>query len=344
MLQDGHIMSRPVSKLIDLDIDEVSVVDRGANQHSLIAFSKSLMTEGIEASEESMADDVLVFDEAGQEVDVDTLEHGSTVFDAEGHEYVFVEDGEESDDDDIAVEEIEAEDEDDESEVEVPDEMLAKSAYSNFTRGLKAGVGGWKEPGANKAAQFAGRNRKKIAAGAAGAAALTGGALMSHETSKSLGDSVIEQLSKAVTDAERDEIVAKALNEVEILKAEAAEARAWAEAEHDARVTEAFISKAEEYNLPVAPAVLGPILKAVAEVLSEEELDILDEIFTAVGDALYEELGYVGESSNSSVLDQVNAMATEQFGKADYSSEQMTTAMFEANPAAYDAYLAEIGR
>lgn len=330
-------MSRPVSKLIDLDIDEVSVVDRGANQHSLIAFSKS------EASEESMAEDVLVFDEAGQEVDVDTLEHGATVFDAEGHEYVFVEDDEESDDD-LAVEEIDDEDEDEESEV--LEEEMAKSAFTNFTRGLKAGVGGWKEPGASKAAQFAGRNRKKIAAGAGvGAAALTGGALMSHETSKSLGDSVIEQLSKAVTDAERDEIVAKALNEVEILKAEAAEARAWAEAEHDARVTEAFISKAEEYNLPVAPAVLGPILKAVAEVLSEEELDILDEIFTAVGDALYEELGYVGESSNSSVLDQVNAMASEQFGKsADFSSEQMTTAMFEANPAAYDAYLAEIGR
>lgn len=342
-------MSRPVSKLIDLDIDEVSVVDRGANQHSLIAFSKSLMTEGIEVSEESMADDTLVFDEAGQEVDVDTLEHGATVFDAEGHEYVFIEDGEESDDDEIAVEEIEVDTEDEgddeDEESEVPDEVLAKSAYTNFTRGLKAGVGGWKEPGASKAAQFAGRNRKKIAAGAAGAAALTGGALMSHETSKSLGDSVIEQLSKAVTDAERDEIVAKALNEVEILKAEAAEAKAWAEAEHDARVTEAFISKAEEYNLPVAPAVLGPILKAVAEVLSEEELDILDEIFTAVGDALYEELGYVGESSNSSVLDQVNAMASEQFGKsADFSAEQMTTAMFEANPAAYDAYLAEIGR
>jgi hypothetical protein len=287
-----------------------------------------------------MADDVLVFNEAGQEVDTEALEHGDTVFDADGNEYVFIEDGEESDDDDIAVEEIEDEDEDEESDAEVPEEMLAKSAYMDFARGMKASAGG------TKAGQFASRNRKKIAAGAGiGAAALTGGALMSHETSKSLGDSVIEQLSKAVTDAERDEIVAKALNEVEILKAEAAEARAWAEAEHDARVTEAFISKAEEYNLPVAPAVLGPILKAVAEVLSEEELDILDEIFTAVGDALYEELGYVGESSNSSVLDQVNSMAQEQFGKAaDFSSEQMTTAMFEANPAAYDAYLAEIGR
>jgi len=294
-------MSRPISKLIDLDIDEVSVVDRGANQHSLIAFSKSLSNEGTETLEESMPEDVLVFNEAGQEVEVEALEHGDTVFDGEGNEYVFVEDGAEG---------FEAFDDEFDDEV--------GKAYGTYMQDVY---------------------------GAAGDEFLTGGAAVANEPIyKSLGDSVIEELSKAVSDSERDEVIAKALNEVEIFKAEAEEARAWAEAEHDARVTEAFISKAEEYNLPVAPTVFGPILKAVAEVLDEEQLDILDEILSAVGDALYEEIGYIGESSNSSVLDQVNAMVGETVGKSDFSSEQMTTAMFEANPAAYDAYLAEIGR
>ena len=71
---------------------------------------------------------------------------------------------------------------------------------------------------------------------------------------------------------------------------------------------------------------------------------MLDGIFNAVGDALYNEIGYVGESSNSSVLDQVNAMAAEFVGKADTTHAQALTAMFEQNPAAYDAYISETGR
>lgn len=389
MIRD--IMSRPVSKLIDLDIDEVSVVDRGANQHSLIAFSKSLQPGGAEHPEVSMPpEDVLVFDETGEEVAVDELEHGDTVFDAEGNEYVFVED------------EL-----DEDEEIGKAGAPLALTRGSRMQRGaakvrafrdrptsrwspggemssgsrmgLRAQIAGRDAAGrmgqrymtsdARKGATVSGYtfgsdgsvtgvemgrtlNRGLVARDAAivagGAAALGGAAYGGKKArdryAKSLGESVIEELSKAVTDSDRDAIIAKALDEVEIAKAEAAEAMAWAEAEHDARVTEAFISKAAEYNLPVAPAVFGPILKAMAEVLTEEQLDILDDIFTSVGDALYEEIGYVGESSNSSVLDQVNAYADQYVGKSDFSREQMTTAFLEANPAAYDAYLAEMGR
>ena len=40
-------MSR-VRKLTDIEIDEVSVVDRPANQHGLIAFSKSQHGDGFD--------------------------------------------------------------------------------------------------------------------------------------------------------------------------------------------------------------------------------------------------------------------------------------------------------
>ena len=355
MPHDWNIMSRTLSKLVDLDIDEVSVVDRGANQHSLIAFSKSLQSGGVDVSEEPMADDDLVFDESGQEVFVEELEHGDTVFDAEGNEYVFVEDGEE--------------------------EIGKAGAFSAFKTGMRGAEGPW-AAGLNSSANQAGRsgrqagrrvkdrytnlrtsteggrsvmrgsenfrrNRVQDAALGVGGLGLAGaGAYGASKWSggKSLGDSVIEELSKAVTDADRDEVIAKAMDEVEIYKAQAAEALAWAEQEHDVRVTDAFISKAAEYNLPVSPEVLGPILKSIAEVLDEEELDVLDALLSAVGDALYDEIGYVGESSNSSVMDQVDSMAGEYVGKSDFSHAQMTTAMFEANPAAYDAYLSEMGR
>lgn len=358
MPHDWNIMSRTLSKLIDLDIDEVSVVDRGANQHSLIAFSKSLQSGGVDVSEEPMADDDLVFDESGQEVFVEELEHGDTVFDAEGNEYVFVE------------------------EEEVGKTLgtgamgaaraLERMGMSAGGAGRYAGAGAGPSSARDAASAFAprgrlrsaydnannrvfgsgttARRRKRIAGGVAagvGATGVGGGAYgysQREPAMKSLGDSVIEELSKAVTNADRDEVIAKAMDEVEIYKAQAAEALAWAEQEHDVRVTDAFISKAAEYNLPVSPEVLGPILKSIAEVLDEEELDVLDALLSAVGDALYDEIGYVGESSNSSVMDQVDSMAGEYVGKSDFSHAQMTTAMFEANPAAYDAYLSEMGR
>jgi hypothetical protein len=184
------------------------------------------------------------------------------------------------------------------------------------------------------------RNKWKYGGGAA--AAGVGGA--AYGLSKSAGDVVLEALSKAVSDDERDAIISKALSDVEVYKAATEELAEALEAEQDLRVPEAFISKAAEYNLPVSPQVLGPILKAVAEVLDDEQLDILDALFESVGDALYNEVGYVGDTDNVSVLNQVDAMADELVGKADVSKAQAMVAMFEANPAAYEAYLAENGR
>lgn len=159
---------------------------------------------------------------------------------------------------------------------------------------------------------------------------------------KSLGDSVLEQLSKAVTEADREQIIAKALDEVEIAKAEAIAAQEELAYLQDERVTEAFIAKAAEYNLPVSPEVFGPILKAAATVLDEEQLDILDHVLTAAGEAMYEEIGFTGGGANS-VFDQVTGFASEMVTKSagDFTIEQASTAMFAANPEAYDAYIAE---
>lgn len=262
-------MKKPISKLMDLDIDEVSLVDRGANQHSLVSFSKSL-TEA-ESSEEHMNDTIAVFSETGDPVDIDSLNDGDVVYDEDGNALEFQIDDEEDDEADLA------------------------------------------------------------------AAALVG-------VGKSLSESILEDFSKAVTEKDREAVIAKAMDEVSKAQEIAATAIAYAEAERDARMTDAFISKAAEYNLPVSAEVFGPILKSLAESLDESQLEILDNIFNSVGDALYNEIGYVGESSNSSVLDQVNAMASEFIGKADVSHAAAVTAMFADNPAAYDAYISETGR
>lgn len=310
-------MRKPVSKLMDLDIDEVSLVDRGANQHSLVAFSKSL--DEASTMEDSMSVDVAVYSETGEEVDVDTLEHGDTVFDAEGNTYVVV-------------------DEDDDTE----NDEVGKSATSAASVARTARVMG------KRRARQARNMVSDLPAGAKyGAAALAGagaGAAGTAALKKSFQDEILEDFSKAITDRDREQIVVKMADEVAKAHQVAEEALAWAEAEHEARLEEAYIAKAAEYNLPIAPEELGPILKAAASVLTDDQLDTLDRLLGSVSDTFYNEIGYVGGGSNSSVIDQVNALAGEYVGKSDLTREQAITDMLASDPSLYDAYISEMGR
>ena len=128
---------------------------------------------------------------------------------------------------------------------------------------------------------------------------------------KSLGDVLIEELSKS-DQADRQLDMAGALgDEIEKAQQQAAAAIDYAEQLHEERALEAFVSKAAEYNLPVDAYVLGEILKSASQVLDREQLDVLDELFTAIGDDLYDELGAVGGGDNSDILAQVDAYADE---------------------------------
>ena len=340
-------MKKPVSKLVDLEIDEVSVVDRGANQHSLIAFSKSLAAGAYDAEDGMSA---TFIDENGIEVGEEDLEVGDIVVDEDGNEYEIV-----LEDDVDGVEKNAA------SEFALRRLDDAIGAYDKgkkamggaYDKGRKAGRLRYRQ-GRYMASSAYGSARDNVSrnrlaygmagAGAAGAGMGAAGGIAYERTKKSLGDDILDEFSKALTDRDREVVFAKMANEVKKAHATAEEAMSWAEAEHDARLTEVFISKAAEYNLPVDAEVFGPILKSIAQTLDDEDLEVLDALFHAIGDALYDEIGYVGESSNSSVLDQVNAYADDLVTKADVSHAQAMTAMFETNPTAYDAYIAEMGR
>lgn len=241
-----------VKRLFDMEIDEVSIVDRPANQHASILISKA-DKEGSDMPD-GYGDDY---------VDIDDLDVGDIVVDDEGNEW------------EVAYEE----------EPEL------------------AGVGKAHEP--------------------------------------ALGEILLEELSKASSEDERSVIIAKAMNEVEVAKAEAKAANEAMLIERDLRITDEFISKAAEYNLPVESEVLGPILKSMAETLTPDQLDVVDAIFTSVGDTLYDEVGVVGGNSNGSVLDMVNSYADELVTKADIGGAQAVSDIFEANPEAYDQYLQE---
>lgn len=269
-------MPRPRRNLTDMEIDEVSLVDKGANQHAMITIAKR-------ATEEDEMPDL--YNESGSVVDEEALEDGDIVFDAEGNAYQFVADEEGADDDT----KDKAEDKGKEKEL--------------------AGVG--------KSAFF---ERKKT------------------EVKKSgFAESVLEELSKAYTDDDRDKVFAKALGRVEELEKQQAEFEKIAKAERDLRLTREYIAKAAEYNLPVEPQELGPVLYRMAESMSYEDCSVIAKCLEAAGDMLFQEIGYQGGGDNMDIMSAVEAKAIE-IGKS--ASPQNVQTVFDQNPAAYDEYLA----
>ena len=297
------VMTKSVKRLFDLEIDEISLVDRPANQHGLVAIAKR--------DEDNMPG---IFDPDGNAVAEESLEHGDVVYDEAGNEYVYVEE-----------DQAEAED----SYQDQNDLVSVGKASPLQARGMAGYI---------KGAEWLGKNKKAVgAAGATGAAGFGAGRM-----SKGLGESVYEALSKALNDGDRDVVVSKLAEEVEVTKAENDSLRQQIEALSEARLDDEYLEIAKGYNLPVHPVRLANILKSAAATMEDEDLAELDRLLTAQSD-LYDELGSNGSAATSAILDQVQAMALETVGKSDVSVEQATVALFEANPAAYDEYLVEKG-
>src|SRR3954470_3622918 len=91
-------MARPVRRLTNMEIDEISLVDKGANQHAMITIAKR-------APEEELMPEL--YNEDGELLDETTLEHGDVVFDEDGQAYEFIEDDElEDNEDEHVLEEV----------------------------------------------------------------------------------------------------------------------------------------------------------------------------------------------------------------------------------------------
>lgn len=82
-----------MSKLVDMNFDEVSFVKKGANQYSKVSIAKSL-----ESEEKNMSGEL--FNEDGSVVDPEDLNEGDVVFDQEGNEFKVTAEADDNDDDD----------------------------------------------------------------------------------------------------------------------------------------------------------------------------------------------------------------------------------------------------
>lgn len=334
-----------VKGLSDIEIDEVSLVDRSANQHAAVAIAKRA------PEEENMPD---LYTEDGTLLDEDTLVNGQIVYAQDGTAYEFTADPEVEPGD----EEVDEPDEDiEDDDVEVEERELAgvgKAFGFAGSAGTQAPSRPTMQP-STPASPFrvgAGMNqqKKKPLAGQMGGGAMPqrpklGAAAARPTVAKSFQEQVLEELSKAYTDEDRDAVLSKAFAEVDGYKTQAAEAVKIAKSERDLRLTNEYIAKAEEYNLPVDAAQLGPVLYRMAETMSYEDCSVIAKCLEASGSMIFEEVGYIGGGDNVDVLDAVDAQAQELVGKSDsLGTEEAWSQVFESNPQAYDEYLAQSRR
>lgn len=151
---------------------------------------------------------------------------------------------------------------------------------------------------------------------------------------------VMEELKKAFTDDDRNEVIAKALGRVSELEKQNQEIAKAVMAERELRLTNQYVSKAAEYNVPIPADELGPVLYRMAETMSYDDCAVIHKALTAAGEMLFEEAGYQGGGDNADIMDQVNAFATERVEVGKSAGPADIAGVFDDSPAAYDEYLA----
>lgn len=381
-------MGRMVKRLTNLEIDEISLVDRPANQYGTVEITKAYQE-----------DTMTVFDAQGSEVFEEELEPGDFVYNEAGDEFVVADEGGEEDGADELDYELESVGKAGRGAQTVARRTMhgaamghARAAGDNagglaryhagnakdaITSGAqRANRGARRRLGGDRATAFAssqargaqsafaadqgrgakaydrartavagdyGKNPYKYVGGGA-ALVGTGGVMGTRK--KSLGDSVLEELSKALTDGDRDEVIAKAMDQMGAIADRNADLEQAVQALYDNREFEGFHDVAKGYGFGDEDEVAGILFRA-SQVLPQEDVAALDRYFTGAGEiakSYMNEIGYGGGYEDSDTMGQIMELAGQAVAKnaeLGLTQEQAVTAMFTANPDSYDMYEAE---
>lgn len=303
-------MGRKATQVFDMEIDEVSTVDSAAAPLAAIAIAKRLQEDAVAPT----ADDS-EFDEVEPE----------EIFDREGNQL----DRSELADGDVVFDVVGDPwvwgDPPADEQLEREPELVGKALGRNLRGTAPA------------------RNPFEQATRRAAARAVTRG------VTKSLSEEVREALSKAVENADHDEVIAKAMEYVEVADARAAEAEQIAKSERDLRLEREYIEKAAEFNVPVPPDKLGPVLKRMAENMSFEDCVVIRDCLATSGE-IFKELGLPGAVNNDpwaqfeAELEADDARVAKRNGgrseaRTELSKAERVSGFFDTNPDAYDEYL-----
>lgn len=159
----------------------------------------------------------------------------------------------------------------------------------------------------------------------------------------------LQELSKNLEDEEQRETITKALEAVEKANTRAEAAETIAKAERDYRVTQEFIAKARAFTgLPVPADEFGPVLKKLSEALDEAEYDLVTKVLSSasesVANGIFGEVGKRGTISDFETISKAESKAAEISKTESISKEAALARVFEQNPEMYDEFLQEQGR
>ncbi len=324
-------MPRVASRVSDMEIDEISLVDRPANAFARVRLAKRASQEDAVPEDEEIEQ---IFDANGTPVDVEDLEFGDVVYDEAGQGYEFLPPTEQYDEDEP--------------------QLVGKAAEpEGLTPFLGSHLHGPNKPPMSRVFGLDSDTRAKrlrmarmAGVGAGGAAAGAAAGYGGGRVRKSFADEVREELAKAVTDSDRDEVFAKALDALSAADERAARAEEIAKSERDLRLEREYIAKAADYNVPIASEELGPVLMHCADALSYADCAVLHKALSAAGEMLFTEAGFTGEADNADPFSAIDAHLEEASrrvvskGGEAVSKAQAMTDFFATNPEAYDEYVA----
>lgn len=132
----------------------------------------------------------------------------------------------------------------------------------------------------------------------------------------------LQELAKNLEDEDTREAVNKALEAVSKAEARAEEAETIAKAERDHRLTQEYIAKAKTYvNLPVDPSEFGPVLKRLHETMPDEDVELLTKALSSSNElvastGIFSEIGKQGGAGGYEVISKVDAKAKEMVEKS----------------------------
>lgn len=164
-----------------------------------------------------------------------------------------------------------------------------------------------------------------------------------REPHSNLAEEISKALTAATSDADRDEVIKSFAGLVQEQQEQLNSVAKAAQYERDLRLEGQYVEVAKNLGLPIAPTELGPVLKRMAEVMSDEDLGVIAKALDATSGLLYEELGYAGVlSQEEGDIEDAEAYADTLVGKAAgerISKAQGVEMYYASNDDAYIDYI-----
>jgi hypothetical protein len=172
------------------------------------------------------------------------------------------------------------------------------------------------------------------------------------DTLEVANDELLAKLEGGPAISKRDELLKSADPAiVQLIKSaedRASAAEAIAKSERDHRVEREFIAKAAEFeNLSVTAEDLGPVLKAAAERLEEDDYTLLNKVLTSANEVIasgetFNEIGRSASFDSEEGMGRIEQVAkTYQATDPSLTREAAISKAVSEDPTLYDSYLKE---